>query len=291
MISSKTWGFEDEIVNLEYCGKRMFLREQYRCSVHHHVKKDEVLLVASGLAYFEVGDEPDKLSGSYLQDNDRIHIKTGQWHRFTGLRDTLIMEFSTHHDDEDCIRATKSSKLGADEYASLLAGFYERYGYENILTIPKAKVISQSLREKGRLIGFCNGCFDLLHLGHVELLRKAKMHCEVLFVAVNSDKAVKILKGENRPFVAESHRLGMVASCRFVDYVVLVDALTCVDAVQAVTPDVYVTTTEHKKVGPEAVEVAKMGGSIQTVEMLKGSNTSYLASSIHSKPSIGKLSP
>lgn len=291
MISGKIWGFEDEIVNLAYCGKRMFLSEQYRCSVHHHVKKDEVLMVASGLVYFEIGDDSANLSGSYMQDNDRIRVKPGQWHRFTGLRDSLIIEFSTHHEDEDSIRATKSGKLGADEYSSLLAGFYERYGNENILTVGKAKVIAQSLKEKGRLIGFCNGCFDLLHMGHVELLRKAKMYCEVLFVAVNSDKAVRELKGENRPLVPELMRLGMVASCRFVDYVVLSDAMTCVEAVKAVSPDVYITTTEHKKGGPEAVEVAKMGGSIETVDMLKGINTSYLASTIHSMPSVEKLVP
>lgn len=291
MISGKAWGFEDEIVNLEYCGKRMFLKEQFRCSVHHHVKKDEVLLVASGLVYFEIGDSSDGMSGFYMQDNDRIRVKPGQWHRFTGLRDSLIMEFSSHHEDEDGIRATKSGKLGADEYASLLSGFYEQYGQENILTIEKAKVVAKSIKDKGRLVGFCNGCFDLLHLGHVELLRKAKLRCEVLFVAVNSDKAVKALKGDNRPLVPENMRLGMVASCRFVDYVILVDALTCVEAVLAVSPDIYVTTTEHKKGGPEAVEVAKMGGSIETVEMLKGFNTSYLASTIHSMPSVEKLLP
>lgn len=291
MISSKAWGFEDEIVNLEYCGKRMFLKEQCRCSLHQHVKKDEVLLVASGLVYFEVGDSPDNVSGSYMQDNERIRIRPGQWHRFTGLRDSIIMEFSTHHEDKDSVRATKGGKLGAEEYASLLSGFYETYGHEHILTIPKAKVIAQSLKERGRLIGFCNGCFDLMHLGHVELLRKARMYCEVLFVAVNSDKAVREIKGANRPLFQEPMRLGMVASCRFVDYVVVVDGLTCVDAVKAVCPDVYVTTTEHKKGGPEAVEVAKMGGSIEVVEMLKGFNTSSIATSIHSMSSVEKTSP
>lgn len=288
MITGKAWGFEDEVVNLEYCGKRMFLREQCRCSVHKHEKKDEVILVASGLAYFELGEDPSDMTGIYMQDNDRIRVKPGQWHRFTGLRDTLLMEFSTHHDDDDSIRVVKGGPLDQHEYSTLLSGFYERFGSDAILNESKAGVIARSLKEKGRLIAFCNGCFDLLHLGHVELLRQAKMRCEVLFVAVNSDRAVRILKGENRPLVSESMRAGMLATCRFVDYVILVDDVTCVSAVKEVKPDLYVTTTEHRNGGPEAVEVAKMGGKIEVVQMLKGFNTSKLAFSIHGRPGVGK---
>lgn len=280
MITPKAWGFEEEIVNAEYCGKRMFLKEQYHCSVHRHAKKDEVLYVAGGLVWFETGEDPAKLTGTWMQDGDRMRLKPGIWHRFTGMRDSMIFEFSTHHDDEDSIRHSKGGKMADAEFRSLMADFYKHDSGDRILTPGQAEVIAKAIHAEGRVVGMVNGCFDLFHLGHADMLRQAKFRCEVLFAAVNNDASVLKLKGAKRPFVDEAGRAGMVASNRHVDYVVVSDGTTCLDVVDAIKPNVYVTTTEYGDRGPEAREVQKIGGKVEVVEMLPGYNSTKIANGI-----------
>jgi rfaE bifunctional protein nucleotidyltransferase chain/domain len=280
MIIPKVWGFEDEVVNAEYCGKRMMVWEQYRSSIHKHDKKDETLMVHTGLLWFETGSDPASMTGTWLRDNERIRLLPGTWHRFSALRDTLIMEFSTHHDDADSIRDEKSGKIDAKEFRALLADFYRHENQENILTVEQAGVIAGNFRAAGRKLGMVNGCFDLMHLGHVELLRQAKARCEILFAAVNSDNSVRSLKGKGRPFVDEIGRWAMVEANKFVDYVVQAQNSTCLDVVDAVHPDIYVTTTEHGMKGPEAVEVIKYGGAVEVIEMIKGYNTTNIAAKV-----------
>ena len=276
MITSKTWGFCDEVVDLEYCGKRLFVKEQHRCSIHKHDKKDETLLVAEGHAWVETGDK-DKLGGTWLSENQRIHVPPGTWHRVTGMRDSLLIEFSNRHDEADTARDLAGGKVPEAEFKSLLADFYRHGQKSRILTVDEAKAIADSLHAEGRLVGMCNGCFDLMHLGHAELLKQAKGRCEVLFVAVNSDMSVKALKGKSRPFVDELGRMGMVEANRFVDYVVEEEGKTCIDVVDAVRPQVYITTTESGGKGPEAVEVIKRGGTVEVVELVQGYGTTFIA--------------
>lgn len=280
MITAKVWGFEDEIVNVEYCGKRMVVREQHRCSIHKHDKKDEVLMVQGGLLWFETGADPDNMTGVWMKDNERIRIRPGTWHRFTGMRDTVIMEFSTHHEDSDSIRHVAGGKMADDEFRVLLINFFKYENQDRIVTPDKAGVLAEAMHGEGRLIGMVNGCFDLMHLGHVELLRQARLRCEVLFVAVNVDTAVRGLKGKNRPFVDEIGRMGMIEANRFVDYVVEAHELTCVDIVAAIKPQVYITTSEYGTTGPEAKEVIKLGGKVEVIDMIKGYNTTLIANGI-----------
>jgi rfaE bifunctional protein nucleotidyltransferase chain/domain len=277
MLTPKAWGFEDEIINLEYCGKRMFVNEQHRCSVHKHEVKDEVLLVAEGCLWFESGPEPGSMSGVWLQANDRVRVRPGTWHRFTATRDTVIFEFSTHHRDEDSIRHCVGGKVGPDEFRSLLGALVTHESSSRILGMDEARIMAAALKDKGRLVGMVNGCFDLLHLGHIELLRQAKFRCEVLFAVTNSDKAISQLKGPKRPLVDEAGRCGALAATRFVDYVVLCDGQSCIEAVNAIKPDVYVTTTEYGPNGPEGREAVKLGARIEVVGMVPGYSTTRIA--------------
>lgn len=289
MIFNKVWGFEDILANVNdpgcsYCAKRMYLKSGYRSSVHCHKTKDEVISVANedGLVYFETGTEPDKLTGFFLQYPERIRLLPGTWHRFTGLRNTFLYEASTTDDPKDSFRATSSEKLVDQEFQSLISMFYAEKTTDRILLPLAATAIASALKKEGRTIGMCNGCFDLMHLGHAHLMEEAKSRCEILFVAVNTDNAIRKMKGPDRPFVNDKGRIGMVASNRWVDYVVISDSTTCLSVVEAIRPDVYITTTEAYKTSPEAKEVKKQGGKIEIVEMLPGYSTTLIAKGVKS---------
>lgn len=277
MITPKSWGFEDEVVNLDYCGKRMFVREQHRCSVHKHEEKDEVLMVGEGLVLFEIGPDPGQMTEMYLRQNDRVRVKPGTWHRFTALRDTLIFEFSTHHRDEDSIRKVHGGRLSDEQYRAILAAYVKNENTDSILDEEAAKVIGSALKAEGRVVGFCNGCFDLLHPGHLELLRQARLRCEILFVGVNGDEAVRAQKGDGRPFVGIRGRAAALAATRFVDYVVPVEAPNFLGLVKVIEPSVYVTTSEYGVAGTEARQVRSQGGVVEVIKKLPGYSTTELA--------------
>jgi len=106
IIVPKVWGSEEWIINNDmYCGKLLNLQRGMRCSVHYHLKKHETFYLLSGKILMEMGDN---LMRSVLNIGDSQVIEPGQKHRFTGLEDSRIIEFSTHHEDNDSYRDTKS---------------------------------------------------------------------------------------------------------------------------------------------------------------------------------------
>ncbi|MHC5011829.1 MAG: cupin domain-containing protein [Planctomycetota bacterium] len=108
----KVWGEEHWIVNREYCGKKLVLKKGYRCSLHYHKVKDEVFYLISGRVLIEVGEEE-----RVLEKGDHQHIPPGTVHRFWGLEDSEIVEFSTHHDDADSYRLSESGAFDASALA------------------------------------------------------------------------------------------------------------------------------------------------------------------------------
>lgn len=97
---SKVWGEEQWIINTDkYCGKRMTLNRGWQCSLHRHEVKDETFYVLNGKVRFELGDEV-----YILGPGDSVHVPTGVKHRFGGIERSVMMEFSTHHDDADTYR-------------------------------------------------------------------------------------------------------------------------------------------------------------------------------------------
>jgi quercetin dioxygenase-like cupin family protein len=105
----KEWGKEIWIVNKEYCGKKLILNKGYRCSMHSHKKKDETFYVLSGKVFIEIDNQ------KYIMlPGHSILIKPLMKHRFTGLENSEIMEFSTHHDDSDSYREELSGKIDLD---------------------------------------------------------------------------------------------------------------------------------------------------------------------------------
>ncbi len=132
-------------------------------------------------------------------------------------------------------------------------------------------------RRRGRRIVFTNGCFDVLHRGHVGYLNQAKRLGDVLVVAVNSDNSVRRLKGEGRPVNPEADRVAVLAALSCVDHVVLFDADSPVALLEAVRPDVYVKGGDYRPdLIPEAALVRRLGGEVRVLDYLYDRSTSKI---------------
>ena len=129
----------------------------------------------------------------------------------------------------------------------------------------------------GGKIVFTNGCFDLLHRGHVQLLAEARALGDLLVVGLNSDSSVKRIKGGGRPFVGQEDRAFVLLQLRSVDYVTIFDEETPREALEALRPDVLVKGAEYGEgeiVGESLVD--GYGGSVVRIEMIEGYSTTGL---------------
>ncbi|HZO09287.1 MAG TPA: D-glycero-beta-D-manno-heptose 1-phosphate adenylyltransferase [Myxococcota bacterium] len=139
----------------------------------------------------------------------------------------------------------------------------------------------QAWREVGRRVVLTNGCFDLLHAGHLALLEAARHEGDALVVAVNSDASVRRLKGEGRPLVPEAERAEALAALEAVDRVVIYDEDTPLAVVKALVPDVLVKGADwgaDEIVGRAEVEAA--GGRVVRVALVPGRSTSGIVERI-----------
>jgi len=138
-------------------------------------------------------------------------------------------------------------------------------------------------RRAGREIAFTNGCFDILHVGHVSYLEKAKGRDRVLIVAINSDASVRRLKGRGRPVNSQQARAKVLAALACVDHVCIFGEDTPLRLIKAVTPDILIKGADWKKsevIGAEHVENA--GGRVELIKFVKGYSTSTILKTIRS---------
>jgi rfaE bifunctional protein nucleotidyltransferase chain/domain len=279
MIIAKPWGYEDKICR---SGRKLVFNEQFCTSIHKH-SVEETILVDSGLLIVDSGPDPENfVSRIFVEDNARLTTAAETWHRFIALRDSVLIDF-TNREDSDVIRHANGGRISDEEFRTYLTTVTKLHEQDRVMTAERAGAISMAIHSAGHTVGFCNGCFDLMHLGHVELLRQAKTRCDYLFVGVNTDASTKLLKGDSRPFVDEVGRFAMVESCRFVDYVVEAPDKTCVALISKIKPDVYITTSEYGTAGVEAKVVLSQGGKVDVIEMINGYNTTKLAMSVAGK--------
>ena len=138
------------------------------------------------------------------------------------------------------------------------------------------KIIA-GLKTKGNKIVFTNGCFDLLHAGHLRLFREAKRRGDILIVGLNSDASVKKLKGPDRPLVPVKERAELLANLELIDYVVIFAEETPENLIRAIRPDVLVKGADYKLrqiVGFK--DVCNNGGEVVRIPILPGHSTSKL---------------
>ncbi len=138
----------------------------------------------------------------------------------------------------------------------------------------------------GQIIVFTNGCFDLLHLGHIRYLQAARSLGDMLVVGINSDTSARALKGPGRPLVPQDERAEVLAALACVDYVTIFEEVTAVALVETLRPDVYVkgadyavadqpATIDYAKL-PEAAPVLAYGGQVRLIPYLPGHSTTAL---------------
>jgi rfaE bifunctional protein nucleotidyltransferase chain/domain len=152
---------------------------------------------------------------------------------------------------------------------------------EKIRSLEEIVEIRRRLRGAGKKLVFTNGCFDLLHAGHVRYLNQARSLGDALVLALNSDASVRALKGAGRPIVPELERAEVLAALGCVDYILIFDDPTPQRVIDAIVPDVLVKGADWgitEIVGRETVENA--GGRVINLPLVEGTSTSALISRI-----------
>jgi rfaE bifunctional protein nucleotidyltransferase chain/domain len=146
-----------------------------------------------------------------------------------------------------------------------------------ILNKEKLKKVLEAQRREGKKISFTNGCFDILHVGHVRYLSEAKKTGDVLILALNSDVSVRTIKGEKRPLVPQDERADVVAALESIDYVTVFDEPTPLELIEYLMPDVLIKGgdwAEENIVGRDAVK--SWGGKVVVIPETEGASTTNI---------------
>jgi len=149
-----------------------------------------------------------------------------------------------------------------------------------VVTLAEAQEFRKQLRAEGRRVVATNGCFDLLHVGHLRYLTQARARGDFLWVGLNGDASVRELKGPNRPYVPESERAELLAAWRPVDAVTIFPAVRATDFLRAIEPDIYVKGGDYtpESLNPEEAAVLRACGTkIEIVSFVPDHSTTALA--------------
>jgi rfaE bifunctional protein nucleotidyltransferase chain/domain len=137
------------------------------------------------------------------------------------------------------------------------------------------------LREEGKSIAFTNGCFDILHVGHVRYLTEAKKTADILVLALNSDSSVRTIKGEKRPLIPQGERAEVLAGLSSINYVTIFDEATPLELIKYLKPDILIKGgdwAEENIVGRD--EVRSWGGRVVVVPEVEGASTTNIVDKV-----------
>ena len=159
----------------------------------------------------------------------------------------------------------------------------------SVLTLPELLELRAGWRAAGRVVVWTNGCFDVLHAGHLASLRAARSYGDVLLVGVNSDDAVRRLKGEGRPLMAEGDRAAVIAALRTVDHALIFAEDTPEDVLAQLQPDIHCKGADYAppdgKPVPERATVEAYGGRVEFLPMLEGHSTTGFLEGVRNRNS------
>lgn len=148
---------------------------------------------------------------------------------------------------------------------------------EKVLSLDELSDRRERLHATRKTLVFSNGCFDLLHLGHVRYLRQAKELGDVLAIGLNSDASTRQIKGGSRPILPQDERAEILAALQYVDYIVIFDDLTAERLVAILKPDIYVKGGDYTLDElPEAEIVTGYGGKVVLLPLVSGHSTTEI---------------
>lgn len=146
------------------------------------------------------------------------------------------------------------------------------------------QTLLQELRADGKTIVTTNGCFDILHVGHVRYLEETKKFGDVLIVCLNSDASVRRLKGEGRPINNENDRAEVLNGLKSVDYVVLFDENSPANLLAEIKPDVHTKGADYTvETLPEAKIILENGGRLEFIQFVEGKSTTNTIKKINAQ--------
>ncbi|MCP4727906.1 MAG: D-glycero-beta-D-manno-heptose 1-phosphate adenylyltransferase [bacterium] len=153
-----------------------------------------------------------------------------------------------------------------------------------MISINKIAQICKDIRKKDLTIVTSNGCFDILHTGHIEYLHSASLHGDILIIGINSNNSVRKLKGEGRPVNNELSRASIIASLGFVDYCVVFSQDTPVELLEIIKPDIHIKGGDY--LPDEIIEkktVEENGGVVRILPLVEGYSTTSILKNITSQ--------
>ena len=214
----------------------------------------------------------------------------------TGAGDTVVavlaLGLASGCQIEDCcILANHAASIVISKFGVASASISELIAASNLnssskhISADEASQLASDFRRAEKQIVFTNGCFDLLHAGHIAAFKQARTFGDVLFVGVNSDASVRRIKGKNRPIVGEKNRVALLCALACVDYVVVFNEDTPCDLINKLQPHVTVKGKDwQKKPVPEKAVVEAYGGRVEFIELEQGLSTSSLIEKIKNTP-------
>ncbi|MEJ2699599.1 MAG: D-glycero-beta-D-manno-heptose 1-phosphate adenylyltransferase, partial [Desulfuromonadales bacterium] len=173
-----------------------------------------------------------------------------------------------------------TSTVSSEEILDLVA---QRH-LDTDLKIKSREMVARVLdgeRQRGRTIVFTNGCFDLLHVGHVKYLQKARGLGDLLVLGLNSDDSIRRLKGAHRPLIGQEERAHILAALKCIDYVVIFEEETPLELIRTLRPDILVKGGDYapeEVVGKEVVE--SYGGRVELIQFVDGKSTTNIINKI-----------
>ncbi len=150
-----------------------------------------------------------------------------------------------------------------------------------IVALPDARIIVKEWQQEGNLVVFTNGCFDLIHLGHVDYLEKARMLGDKLVIGLNSDDSVSRFKGPERPLQDQNSRARVLAAMQFVDLVVFFNEDTPFILISELVPNILVKGSDYLADNIVGADVVKRnGGVVKTIDFVPGYSTTRIVEKI-----------
>ncbi|RAP33524.1 D-glycero-beta-D-manno-heptose 1-phosphate adenylyltransferase [Candidatus Marinamargulisbacteria bacterium SCGC AG-410-N11] len=155
--------------------------------------------------------------------------------------------------------------------------------YKKLLSLNDLNQVTRTLKLKSssNKIVFTNGCFDIIHAGHVQYLEDAKQLGDILIVAVNSDESIQRIKGTSRPIICQEHRISVLNALNMIDYLIMFDTDTPIPIIESIQPDIHVKGGDYTEDElPESTIIREYGGSIKILPLVPDLSTSKIIEKI-----------